>query len=93
MFQQTSAELSSHTVLSGMQSNTEFMESFRTGGQTAFYLTRLMEGYLYGHKTCMDIFAQVASIYPVTGEEAVAFRKAALYSDGCEGMLKAASPK
>lgn len=89
MFQQLSAELSSHTVLSAMQSNTELIESFRTAGQMAFYLTRLAEGYLYEHKTRMDIFAQVASIYLVTGEGAVAFRK----PDGCEGIPEPAARK
>ncbi|PKU43311.1 hypothetical protein llap_6385 [Limosa lapponica baueri] len=91
LFQQMSAELSSHTVLVGTQANTECMETFRTVGQTGFYLTRLMEEYLYRHKTCMGIFPQVVPIYPVTEEEAVAFRKAALYSNGCEGMPETAS--
>lgn len=88
------AELSSHTVaLSSRQPSTELMESLRTIGQMAIYLTTLMEGYLHGHKTCMDIFAQLTSIYPVTGEGGVAFRKATLYPDGCEGMPNAASCK
>lgn len=39
----------------------------------------------------MDTFAQVATIYPVTAEDAVAFQKATLYPEGCEGMPKAAS--
>jgi len=73
------------------QSNTEFMESFRTVGQTAFYLTGLMEGSLYRCKVRMDLVAQVASIHPATG--AVAFRKAAPYSDGCEGMPETAPRK
>lgn len=89
-----SAKLSSHTVvLSSIQSYTELMESFRTVGQMTFYLTRLMEGYFYRHKTCTDIFAQVASIYPATGEGAGAFRKATPYPNRCEGMPKPASLK
>lgn len=76
-----------------MQSYAELMESFRTVGQMTFYLTRLMEGYLYRHKTCTDIFAQVASIYAATGERAVAFRKAIPYPDRCEGMPKPPSLK
>lgn len=89
VFQQMPAELSNHTVaLSSRKPSTELMESFRTMGHMAIYLTTLMEGYLHGHKTCMDIFAQLTSIYPVTGEGA--FRKATLYPDGCEGMPKAA---
>lgn len=45
------AELSSSTVvLSNRESYTELMESFRTLGQTAFYLTRLMEGCFCRHK-------------------------------------------
>lgn len=88
-----SAELSSHTVLFGTQSNTEFMGRFRTVGQMAFYFTRLMEGYLCGHKNSIDIFVQVAPIYLVPGEGAIAFRKPAPYSDGCEGVPRAASLK
>lgn len=85
-FQQMSAELSSHrVVLFSRQSYRELMESFRTVVQAAFYLTRLMEGYFHRHKTCMDIFAQVASIFPVTRERPAVFRKATLYPNGYEG--------
>lgn len=52
--------------------------SYKTNGRVSLWTQKLHGHFCTGY---------------ITGEEAVAFRKAAQYSDGCEGMAEAASHK